>query len=251
MPTPSLHLVASLCGPPSDVNGLQTSARGYFTDGGPYNSLHWDYRKECTRVRRPVEPTQQQFSRTSWLTGPKDKPLHVSLFPPHLESRLDFSFLLNSCLDIFEIRQKQTSVDQDLGLLHAVDERLAAYGWLTNTGVKFLIIVDMAGCPTTTDSEKRKGTAVAGLRDSDLKPVCTAGPCSFVLIHTNVSSLGLGVPSSANRLHPASAESFLCPRRPRLYCESHPSSVMFSANHKPGVYFRSQANRGLLGSRPG
>lgn len=119
------------------------------------------------------------------IIGKNDKPLHVSLFPPHLESHLDFSFLLNSCLDIFEIRQKQTSVDQDLGLLHAVDERLAAYGWLTNTGVKFLIIVDMAGCSTTVDTEKRKGTAVAGLRDSDLKPAFRALQTAYVQLLQN------------------------------------------------------------------
>lgn len=69
------------------------------------------------------------------------------------------------------MRQKQTSVDQDLGLLHAVDERLAAYGWLTTTGVKLLVIVDVLGQPLPT-TERTKGAAVAGLKDSDLKPVC-------------------------------------------------------------------------------
>lgn len=33
----------------------------------------------------------------------------------------------------------------DYGLLHAVDERLAAYGFETNTGVKFVAVVDMRG----------------------------------------------------------------------------------------------------------
>jgi trafficking protein particle complex subunit 2 len=88
-----------------------------------------------------------------------------------MESRLEFSFLLNSCLDILETRQKQTSVDQDLGLLHAVDERLSVYGWLTNTGIKLLIVVDLAGKPTTAELEKRRGHAVSTLKDSDLKPV--------------------------------------------------------------------------------
>lgn len=83
---------------------------------------------------------------------------------------IEFSFLLNSCLDIFEIRRKQTSIDQDLGLLHAIDERLAAYGWLTTTGVKLLIIVDLFGPEAT--SARLVGPAVSGLRDSDLKPVC-------------------------------------------------------------------------------
>lgn len=81
------------------------------------------------------------------------------------------SFLLNSCLDIFEIRRKQTSVDQDLGLLHAIDETLAAYGWLTTTGVKFLIIVDFSAS-AGTKSAKQASPTVSGVRDSDLKPVC-------------------------------------------------------------------------------
>ena len=33
----------------------------------------------------------------------------------------------------------------EYGLLHAVDERLAAYGYETNTGVKFVVVVDMRG----------------------------------------------------------------------------------------------------------
>ena len=96
---------------------------------------------------------------------------------------IEFSFLLNSCLDIFEIRRKQTSIDQDLGLLHAIDERLAAYGWLTTTGVKLLIIVDLFGQEA---AGKPAGPAVSGLRDSDLKPVCGG---SLVRIQENQVSL--------------------------------------------------------------
>jgi trafficking protein particle complex subunit 2 len=33
----------------------------------------------------------------------------------------------------------------DFGLLHAIDDRLAAYGWETNTGVRFVAVVDMRG----------------------------------------------------------------------------------------------------------
>jgi trafficking protein particle complex subunit 2 len=94
----------------------------------------------------------------------------MSLFPPHQESRLEFCRLLNACLDVIDIRQRQTSLDQDLRLLHAIDEKLAAYGWLTNTGLRLLIIIDMAGRPVS-DNEKRGVATVAGLRDSDLKPV--------------------------------------------------------------------------------
>ncbi len=86
---------------------------------------------------------------------------------------LEMSFLLNSCLDIFEIRQNNKTIEQDLGLLQAIDERLATYGWLTNTGIKFIIVVDMAGRPAAPDDDDRKRAApVLGLRDSDLKPVC-------------------------------------------------------------------------------
>ncbi|OJI81589.1 hypothetical protein ASPTUDRAFT_47055 [Aspergillus tubingensis CBS 134.48] len=101
--------------------------------------------------------------------GKADNPLHVSLFPPYVESTIEFSFILNSCLDIFEIRRKQTSIDQDLGLLQAVDERLAAYGWLSTTGVKFLVIVDLIGQPIS--DEGPKGSTKSGLREFDLKAV--------------------------------------------------------------------------------
>ncbi|PGH01163.1 hypothetical protein GX51_05359, partial [Blastomyces parvus] len=103
------------------------------------------------------------------IIGKLDNPLHISIFPPHEDSRLELSLLLNSCLDLFEIRRKHTSVDQDLGLLHAFDERFAAYGWLTNTDVKFLIIVDMDG-KVTSSVDKKKTAPLIGLRDSDLKP---------------------------------------------------------------------------------
>lgn len=93
----------------------------------------------------------------------------MSLFPPYVESTIEFSFILNSCLDIFEIRRKQTSIDQDLGLLQAVDERLAAYGWLSTTGVKFLVIVDLIGQPIS--DEDPKGSTKSGLREFDLKAV--------------------------------------------------------------------------------
>lgn len=103
---------------------------------------------------------------------PQDNPLHISLFPPHEQELLDMSFLLNTCLDIFEIRQTNKTIEQDLGLLQAVDERLATYGWLTNTGIKFIIVVDMGGRPAAPDDEERKkAAAILGLRDSDLKPV--------------------------------------------------------------------------------
>lgn len=115
----------------------------------------------------------------------QDNPLHISLFPPYEHATIDFSFLLNSCLDIFDIRRKQTSVDQDLGLLQAIDETLAAYGWLTTTGVKLLIIVDFPGSAEFRTTKQASPT-VSGVRDSDLKPVCQeeTPPESLLLIIT-------------------------------------------------------------------
>ena len=106
------------------------------------------------------------------------------------------SFLLNSCLDIFEIRQNNKTIEQDLGLLQAVDERLATYGWLTNTGIKFIIVVDMAGRPPGPDDDYRKKAAsVLGLRDSDLKPVCErCQPSYTVLINVRFRPFELSRP---------------------------------------------------------
>jgi hypothetical protein len=99
----------------------------------------------------------------------QNNPLHISLFPAEERAPLEFQFLLSSCLDIFEARLPFKTVDQDFGLLQAVDERLAMYGWLTNTGVKIVVVVDMEGRPATA-LDSKAATAV-GLRDADLKPV--------------------------------------------------------------------------------
>ncbi|KAE8348099.1 Sedlin [Aspergillus coremiiformis] len=119
------------------------------------------------------------------IIGKADNPLHISLFPPYLSSTIEFSFLLNSCLDIFEIQQKQTSVDQDLGLLHAIDERLAAYGWLTTTGVKLLVIIDLIGQSTPNDTENQKGSGRTGLKNPDLKPVFRALQTAYIRLLQN------------------------------------------------------------------
>ncbi|KAL5050190.1 hypothetical protein BDW71DRAFT_121793 [Aspergillus fruticulosus] len=112
--------------------------------------------------------------------GKADNPLHISLFPPYLGSAIEFSFLLNSSLDIFEIRQKQTSIDQDLGLLQAIDERLATYGWLTTTGVKFFIIVDMIGDQASSGIDETQGSARSGFREADLKPAFRALQTAYI-----------------------------------------------------------------------
>ncbi|PTU17690.1 hypothetical protein P175DRAFT_0486219 [Aspergillus ochraceoroseus IBT 24754] len=117
--------------------------------------------------------------------GKADNPLHITLFPPHLSSTIEFSFLLNSSLDIFEIRQKQTSIDQDLGLLHAVDERLASYGWLTTTGVKILIIVDLIGDENPTIMNGTQGNTRSVLKESDLKPAFRALQTAYIQLLQN------------------------------------------------------------------
>lgn len=94
------------------------------------------------------------------------------------------SFILNSSLDIFDIRTRAKTLDQDLGLLHAIDERLAAYGWLTNTGIKFIIIVDMMGRPVE-DDDKRKIQPVVGLRDAELKPAFRAVQTAYIQLLLN------------------------------------------------------------------
>lgn len=97
--------------------------------------------------------------------GKQNNPLHISIFPSHdphtntlqpIRTPLQFSLLLSSTLDIFDLRAKHNALtggggtaaapmSGDYGLLHAVDERLAAYGFETNTGVKFVAVVDMRG----------------------------------------------------------------------------------------------------------
>lgn len=110
---------------------------------------------------------------------PQNNPLHISLFPPDERAPLEFSFLLSSCLDIFEARLPHKTADQDFGLLQAVDERLAMYGWLTNTGVKFVIVVDMEGRQASVF--ETRSSASVGLRDADLKPVGNLKTLSYVL----------------------------------------------------------------------
>jgi hypothetical protein len=79
--------------------------------------------------------------------------------------------MLNSCLDIFEARIPTKTIGHDFGLLHALDERIAMYGWVTNTGVKLVIVVDMEGRPANSAGPGK--AAILGLKDRDLAPVRT------------------------------------------------------------------------------
>lgn len=69
--------------------------------------------------------------------------------------------------------------------MHAIDERLAAYGWLTTTGVKFLIVVDTIGQPTHVGAESLGIGAMATLRESDLKPAFRALQTAYVQLLQN------------------------------------------------------------------
>lgn len=150
----------------------------------------------------PRRPLHISFSRPPRLTQlfllcfpfrtKQDNPLHISLFPPYTPPQppttipglnpkpppspsastlLDFSFLLNASLDIFDARSRDRSrIDQDLGLLQHIDERLSIWGHLTATGVKFAIIVDAWGKDGVSAGVKgmleRSGTADSSLSAS-------------------------------------------------------------------------------------
>ncbi|KAI4737369.1 Sedlin [Aureobasidium sp. EXF-12298] len=119
--------------------------------------------------------------------GRQNNPLHISIFPAEGDkeerSKLDFSFMLSTCLDIFEARLPEKNVGQDFGLLQAIDERLAMYGWLTNTGVKLVIIVDMEGRQSPANDTRTP--PVLGLKNSDLTPAFQALQKAYINLLRN------------------------------------------------------------------
>lgn len=102
----------------------------------------------------------------------------VTFFSP-LRSALQFSLLLASSLDIFTARassaQGKDRLSGDYGLLTTIDERLSLYGFETNTGVKFIVVVDVRGkkIENTEDGagEKLAKRSSGGVKDADLKVV--------------------------------------------------------------------------------
>ena len=185
--------------------------------------------------------------------------MHVSIFPSYdpstnslapIRTPLQFSLLLSSTLDVFELRARGSGgvgvggggsatgaaattaaqLSGDLGLLHAVDDRLAAYGAETNTGVKFVAVVDMRGrlpgggllSPSSSgpavDKDRSKGAAAVGLREGEMKPVGIPlfredgehGEC-LKYIHRMLTHLRKypGVQSDADGIHQAATEPFL------------------------------------------
>lgn len=65
----------------------------------------------------------------------------------------------------------------DFGLLHAIDERLAAYGFETNTGVRFVVVVDMRG--RVAQGGVQGGNV--GLREGEMKVVSLLLSCFWII----------------------------------------------------------------------
>ncbi|KAI0455844.1 Sedlin [Xylaria acuta] len=143
--------------------------------------------------------------------GRNNNPLHITIFPSYdtttqtytpVRTPLQFSLLLSGTLDVFEARSRHHLANPggggsmllsgDFGLLHAVDDRLAAYGFETNTGVKFVAVVDMRGRLPSRNTTTATTTATAagsrggvGLRDNELKPVFRAMQTAYVRLLQN------------------------------------------------------------------
>ncbi|MDI1487332.1 MAG: hypothetical protein OHK93_006601 [Ramalina farinacea] len=78
--------------------------------------------------------------------------------------------------DIFEARcRDRNRLDQDLGLLQNIDDRLSMWGWQTGTGARLAIIVDAwgrGGRPSierkaTGDGKESKALAGRAVQDAD------------------------------------------------------------------------------------
>ncbi|TQN74892.1 Trafficking protein particle complex subunit 2-like protein [Colletotrichum shisoi] len=152
------------------------------------------------------------------IIGRNNNPLHIQIFPSHnpstntfapIRTPLQFSLLLSSTLDIFELRHgggggggnaasgnvaavagSSTGLSGEVGLLHAVDERLAAYGWETNTEVKIVVVVDMrgrrvAGGGSAAAEAAAKGRGAVGLREQELRVVFRAVQSAYVRLLQN------------------------------------------------------------------
>ena len=81
--------------------------------------------------------------------------------------------MLNTSLDIFDVRTRDHNrVDQDLGMLQAIDDKLSIWGWQTGTGTKFAVIVNAQGKVGGKSSMVDSGTRVSkGVGDGDLRVV--------------------------------------------------------------------------------
>ncbi|KAL2016381.1 hypothetical protein VTK56DRAFT_3803 [Thermocarpiscus australiensis] len=157
--------------------------------------------------------------------GRNNNPLHTSIFPSYdpatnslrpVRTPLQFALILSSTLDVFELRARHNAaagvgLTGDLGLLHAVDDRLAAYGFENNTGTRFVAVVDMRGrridgdgalaaaaAAAVADGREKRiiaggGSAAAaaaaagssGLREGEMRPVFRAMQAAYVRLMQN------------------------------------------------------------------
>ncbi|EFW99116.1 sedlin [Grosmannia clavigera kw1407] len=167
--------------------------------------------------------------------GRNNNPLHISVFPSYdaatnslvpVRTPLQFSLIICGTLDIFAVRSAAAVTAKTTGsssaglsgasdangllLLHALDDRLAAYGYETNTGIKLVAVVDMRGrrasvlggnlvaaTPSSgtgassgsasagNRNSMSLGGSVTGLRETDLKPVFKAMQAAFVRLLQN------------------------------------------------------------------
>lgn len=154
--------------------------------------------------------------------GKNNNPLHITIFPSApahagepaapLRTPLQFSLILASSLDIFEARATLAKTSSsasasiglsggtnsgtltgDLGLLHAIDERLAVYGFETNTRVRFVAVVDMRGrvngrlssVSASSTTSSAAATAGMGLREGEMKPVFRAMQAAYIRLLQN------------------------------------------------------------------
>ena len=175
------------------------------------NSLSRRHRPKRKSSRPSLSPKPTQPIQEEMLTTPhrrQNNPLHISIFPSYdpatrafapIRTPLQFSLLLSSTVDVFDLRARHNAASNvglsgDLGLLHAVDDRLAAYGFETNTGVRLVCVVDMRGrrvdgsAATTGLGGGGGGGGPAvrpGLRDAELKPAFRAMQAAYVRLLQN------------------------------------------------------------------
>lgn len=139
----------------------------------------------------------------------QNNPLHTSIFPSYdpstntlrpVRTPLQFSLILSSTLDVFDLRARQNAaagvgLTGDFGLLHAIDDRLAAYGFQTNTGTRFVAVVDMRGrrldsaaaAAALADGRDKRiaGATATGLREGEMRPVFKAMQAAYIRLLQN------------------------------------------------------------------
>ncbi len=74
-------------------------------------------------------------------------------------------------------------MDQDLGLLQHIDERLSIWGWETGTGVRIAVIVDRYGRDGPNDGGGRAGAG--GVEAADIRPAFKALQTAYIRLLQN------------------------------------------------------------------